>query len=111
MSPQFVTLCCKIQQALIDLYFTVDKEAFKRLLTYIKTGSFNSLSDDLRRTQWCREFHFKCGEIATVLEAGCEHLKNRKRRDLQKASPTNPTSKQINSTSFTGKLNYAHLYM
>lgn len=103
--PQFTTLCCKVQQSLIDLYFSVEKEVFESLLTSIKTGSLRSVSVNLKRALWCREFYFKCKNIVAILEAGCEHYENRKRRELKSTSPSNQTFKQTNSTSFTGKYN------
>lgn len=108
---QFVTLCCKAQRVLIELYFTLEKEAFKELLTSITSISTRTLPSYLTTTKWCRAFPLKCVELATVLQKHCKHLQNRERRNLKEETPSNTTTKQINSTSNGGELFFSSLFI
>ena len=103
--PNFTAFCCDLQEALIDLYFRLEKEVLENLLISIRSRYLDStqLSAYLRRTVWCRAFHLKCLEVVAIIQRGCKPFKNRERRNLLDVVPSESNTKATNLPSITGE--------
>lgn len=73
--PTFSSLCCPVQNVMVDMSYTLGGKGFAAFTTFAKlvTGQFwKAAGDDLTVSKWCVEqATSRCMEDANVVREGC----------------------------------------
>lgn len=71
----FNSLCCPVQNALVDMSFTLGKTTlatFTEFIQLLTNQNWKASADDLRTTKWCEiQAHNRCNSDADAIQKGC----------------------------------------
>ena len=72
---KFSSLCCPVQNAVVDMSFALGKttlEIFKDFIHYLVKQNWKEAADDLQTTKWCQvEARNRCNGDANLVQKGC----------------------------------------
>ena len=73
--PTFDSLCCPVQNVMVDMSFTLGGPGFAQFTTFAKfvtTQFWKAAGDDLTVSKWCvQQATSRCTEDANVVRQGC----------------------------------------
>lgn len=71
----FASLCCPVQNAIVDMSFTLGKTTFatfKTVIYWLINQNWKASADDLRTTKWCQvQASRRCNADADSVQTGC----------------------------------------
>lgn len=72
--PTFTSLCCPVQNVMVDMSFTFGGPGFAKFTTFSKLVGrqyWKAAGDDLTVSLWCVQATSRCMEDANIVRSGC----------------------------------------
>lgn len=72
--PTFASLCCPVQNVMVDMSFTFGGPRFAQFTTFSKLvvrQYWKAAGDDLTVSLWCTQATARCMEDANIVRSGC----------------------------------------